>query len=179
MFEDIILFEGEGYNLGFSKLHKVGIIQDISKAKRTREELLILKLPKEDILKINGIDILLMQYQTKKIGVPALSIALCQHLKKEEIAVAFSASEIIKAGEPWKIMGRIMQDIKLCRKYKIKMLFASFAQNKEEQAGAYELYSLAGLLGMHPDEAKSALTSFSKLLEEKRRTIAKGVRLSK
>ena len=54
-----------------------------------------------------------------------------------------------------------MQNIRLCRKYKVKMVLASFATDKFEMRDARDLISFGVCLGMNPGEAKKAL-NFSK-----------------
>ncbi|MBI5872450.1 hypothetical protein HZB88_05225 [archaeon] len=171
MFEDIVLFKEGEFNLGFARVHYAEIYDaDWEHAKlkqpKTKDKPIIVMMPKSGIKKIRGIDILLIHYSGDRSKTQMLNIPLCRELQKEKTAVAFSLSEIINAKEKWKTMSRMMQDIRMCRKYKIKMLFASFAKSPEEQAGSYELYSLARMLGMLPGEAKEALSSYSKLLEK-------------
>jgi RNase P/RNase MRP subunit p30 len=56
------------------------------------------------------------------------------------------------------ILGRIMQNIKLARKYKMKIKLASFARNPYELRDCNDLLSFGILVGLHPSEAKKALT---------------------
>ena len=60
-------------------------------------------------------------------------------------------------------MGRIMQNIRLCRKYNVSMVFASFAEAKWEMRSAKDLMSFAVLLGMTPKEAKVQVMEWLKL----------------
>src|SRR3989344_3036499 len=54
------------------------------------------------------------------------------------------------------MFGRVKQNIKLCRKYKVKILFFTFAKSKYELKGLQDLLSLLRVLGMNGIEAKSA-----------------------
>jgi len=50
---------------------------------------------------------------------------------KNGVAIGFSMYSILSAGPQKRaiVMGRIMQNIKLCRKFKVKMKIASFAKS--------------------------------------------------
>jgi len=78
----------------------------------------------------------------------------CALANKNEVAVGVSLNSL---NGPVMI-GRIKQNIKLCRKYKVKMLFFTFAQNKYEMKGAQDLLSLLRVLGMTGKEARDALS---------------------
>ena len=109
---------------------------------------------------------------------------LCKLAKKNNIAIGFSFNEILKSKEKSKLIGRMMQNIKLCRKYKVKMVFASFAKNKFEMRAVKDLLSFCRVLGMTPREAKSALNQaeniFKKNQERKSKNyIAEGMKIIK
>lgn len=57
------------------------------------------------------------------------------------------------------LIGRMTQNIKICRKYKVKMALASFADNPYKMRSPHDLKALGVTLGMHPKEAKQALDS--------------------
>ncbi len=164
MFEDIVLFKEKGFALGFSKINHI----DINSCRGVQRTAFLTRAGSLNF-KRRDIDIALLQYSGDRSKAQMLNIPLCRHLNKENIMVAFSLSEIINTKERWITMSKMMQDIRMCRKYKIKMLFASFARTPEEQAGAYEIYSLARVLGMMPGEAKTALSCFSKIPKESRK----------
>ena len=54
-------------------------------------------------------------------------------------------------------MGRIMQNIRLCRKYRVVMLIASFAEQPFSLRSGHDLKSFYTTMGMHPREARDAL----------------------
>ncbi len=51
-----------------------------------------------------------------------------------------------------------MQNIKLCRKAKCKVFIGSFAKNPSELRSKHDLKAFFICLGMHPSEAKKAVT---------------------
>ena len=77
-----------------------------------------------------------------------LNQVLCKLANKNKISIGFNFSDILNSNgkERSKILGRMTQNVKLCKKYKVNMVFSSFAKDK------YDLRS------------KSILSSFSKIL---------------
>jgi RNase P/RNase MRP subunit p30 len=55
------------------------------------------------------------------------------------------------------VMGRMMQNVRLCRKYKVKMVIASFAKAPFGMRSPHDLLSFCVILGMHPKEARDAM----------------------
>ena len=68
---------------------------------------------------------------------------------KNSIAIGFSFSSILNSSgfRRAQIMGRMAQNLILCRKYKVKTLFASFARNPWEMRSEHDLKSFFGLIG--------------------------------
>lgn len=68
---------------------------------------------------------------------------------KNEMTVAFSFSSILNSAgfRRAQIMGRMAQNLVLCRKYKVKTLFASFARHPLEMRSESDLRAFFGLLG--------------------------------
>lgn len=61
------------------------------------------------------------------------------------------------------IIGRLKQNIHLCRKYNVKVIVASFAESLYEMRSPHDLANFFTVLGMHPKEAKGSLgRSFKK-----------------
>lgn len=87
-----------------------------------------------------------------------LNNVICTFAKKNNVTIVFSFAQILKSYKTKRaqIFGRIMQNIRLCRKYQVKTAIASFAANPFEMRSAKDLQSLFCLLGMHPEEAKKS-----------------------
>jgi len=86
-----------------------------------------------------------------------LNQILCKLAEQNNVAIGFSLSSILDSKNKHIILGRIMQNIKLCRKYKVKTIIASFSQNPLEMRSPHDTISLFETLGMHPKEAKDSL----------------------
>src|SRR3989344_4402330 len=74
-------------------------------------------------------------------GLDHILTRLC---KEKNVAIGFSLSTLDNS----LMIGRIRQNIQLCRKYKVKMLFFSFASNQFELRSANDILSLLRILGM-------------------------------
>jgi len=61
-----------------------------------------------------------------------LNQVLCKALKKNGIAVGFSFSEVLnKEGfERSKLLGKMEQNVRFCKKYKVKMVFDNFTDGE-------------------------------------------------
>ncbi|MBI1972725.1 hypothetical protein HYS50_01840 [Candidatus Woesearchaeota archaeon] len=86
-----------------------------------------------------------------------LNHVLCALAKKNDIAIGFSFSDLLNSLHRAIVLGRMMQNVRLCRKYKVRMVVASFAKNPWEMRSAHDLFAFAQVLGMTPKEAKLAL----------------------
>jgi RNase P/RNase MRP subunit p30 len=63
-----------------------------------------------------------------------LNQVLCKLAKENDVAIGFDFARLIRSEgkERGKILGRMFFNYKLCKKYKIKMIFSSFSKNKFE-----------------------------------------------
>ena len=88
-----------------------------------------------------------------------LNHILARACAKNNVTIAFSFRSLFKAVPERRavLIGRMMQNIRLCRKFKVVMKIASFAQTPDEMHNPADLASLFVVLGMHPDEVQKAL----------------------
>ncbi len=98
-----------------------------------------------------------MHYRTS-----GLNQVLCALAHENNVAVAFTLD---KVQDPVQ-MGKVMQNVMLCRKYKMRMLFFSHAKALYEMRSASDMMSFCRMLGMTPGEAQQALTGLG-ILERK------------
>nr|MBA4405010.1 hypothetical protein [Nanoarchaeum sp.] len=63
-----------------------------------------------------------------------LNQVFCKLANKNDVAIGFSFSSVLNSEgkERAKIIGRMRQNYRLCKKYKVKMIFSSFAKDKYE-----------------------------------------------
>lgn len=64
------------------------------------------------------------------------------------------------------LMGRISQNIRICRKYKAPAALASFAAEPFEMRNPSDLLSFGIVLGMTPGQAKAAINAVRQKIEE-------------
>ena len=91
-----------------------------------------------------------------------LNHILCRLAKENNVKIGFSFNSILNPNAMTcaQIMGRMQQNIKLCRKFKCKTVIASFAKNPFEMRSPQDLMSFFIELGMHQKEAKDSLKRF-------------------
>ena len=150
---DIIKFQGEKFNLGFTEVKNLKDFRIV-----VAEEENAIRKAAED----KNTDILLVQDSGRardKVSSrdSGLNQVICKLAYDNKIAIGFSFSEVLNSKEKHKIIGRMMQNIRLCRKYKVKMILASFANNKWEMRAPRDLISFGIVLGMTGKEANEAL----------------------
>jgi len=75
-----------------------------------------------------------------------LNHILCKSAKENNVIIGFSIKSILDAENKQEILGRMMQNIRICRKYKIKTIIASFAQRPLEMRNVHDLTSLFEIL---------------------------------
>ncbi len=98
-----------------------------------------------------------------------LNNVICRLAKRKKIAIGFSFNEVLinKGAKRAEIIGRMMQNVRLCRKYQLRMVLGSFAKNKWQMRLKNDLISFGVVLGMHQKEAIEALKTVDKIIKEK------------
>ena len=86
-----------------------------------------------------------------------LNHVLCVLARENDVAIGFSFSDLLNSSHRYILLGRMLQNVRLCRKYKVRMVVASFAKDPWEMRSAHDLLAFALVLGMAPKEAKQAL----------------------
>ncbi len=90
-----------------------------------------------------------------------LNHIICELAKKNNVAVGFSYSLLSNKDENSKsiMIGRIIQNINLCRKYNVKTVIGSFSENPFDLRSVHDIMSLFAILGMDGGMIKDS-TSF-------------------
>jgi len=81
-----------------------------------------------------------------------LNQVLCKLAKKNKIVIGFNFDDLLEAKNRADILGKMIQNIMLCRKYKVEMYVYS-----EKRKNLNDLKAFCIVLGMHPSEAKKAV----------------------
>ena len=87
-----------------------------------------------------------------------LNQVLCNLAHKNDIAIGFDFNNALNAQNKDEVLGRMMQNIRLCRKYKARMLILDLTDERSKE----ELKSFGIALGMTPGEVKKAV-NFKKI----------------
>ena len=88
-----------------------------------------------------------------------LNQVLCKIAKTNGKIIIINFRDVLfkKEQEKAVLLGRIAQNVVLCRKYKVKVRIGSFASKKEELRDVSSLRSFCIAIGMAPADAKNAL----------------------
>lgn len=166
--------ELENSNLVYVDLIAPKSISDLRKMNYEKKQLIIVRGGNDDInraaLENKKIDILLgPEFNKEKDFIhfrnSGLNHVLCKLAKKNEVSIGFSFSDLMNSNVKEKVLGRIMQNVFLCRKYKVKIVLGSFALKENEIKNRSELISFGKVIGMNGKEIKEALNFTKK--EEK------------
>ena len=150
--------------LGFSKSYFLGDLNVINP--KTKKELLkqsknnkitLFKPQTEDMLRFalekSSVDIVMgMEMINLKDSVHfvrgGLDQITCRIAKEKGKVIAFSFSDILNSKNRAKLLARMMFNIKLCKKYGVKIIFSNFSSKKEEMRSAKDLKAFFDVLSM-------------------------------
>jgi len=80
---------------------------------------------------------------------------------------------VLQSKERGKLIGRMMQNIKLCRKYKVRMVIGSFGKTQDDVRSEKDMQSFFKVIGMTGKEVQ--MNYVEERLEYKKKFIRKGV----
>ncbi|MBI2659306.1 hypothetical protein HYX05_04390 [Candidatus Woesearchaeota archaeon] len=88
-----------------------------------------------------------------------LNHIICGLANKNNVAIGFAYSSLFNKNNQALVMGRMMQNIALCKKYKVKTVIGSFSQNAFHLRTPQDLASLFALLGMDAHNIRYSLST--------------------
>ena len=111
-----------------------------------------------------------------------LNHILCKSLKKKNIPIIYPITTFFNSKNQQKLFGKILQNIKLCKKYKNIIILTSFAKHPKEMISPHDLIAYGIILGLTPTQAKKSIFNIHNLilLNKKKKTgklITEGVEL--
>jgi|TARA_B100000315_G_scaffold257924_2_gene308410 hypothetical protein len=86
-----------------------------------------------------------------------LNQVLCKLSKDKNITIFFSFNSLLNAKNNSLILGRMMQNAKLCKKYSVNVKIASFARKPSELRYWKDLISFGKVIGLDAGQAKKAV----------------------
>ena len=104
-----------------------------------------------------NIDILLSPEKTRKQDFmhyrdSGLNQVLCKLAYKNKVAIGFNFDDVLDSRDRASVLGKMMQNVKLCRKYNARMVIVS-----DKDRSKQELVSFSICMGMTPGEAGKAM----------------------
>lgn len=157
--------ELETSNLVFISLNQIKKPSEVKKLNNLDRLVIARGLNEESnraILESKSVDILLSPESISERDFihfrnSGLNQVLCKLAKKNDIAIGFDFGFLIRSGKKETLLGRMMQNVILCRKYKLKIVLGSFASNSNEIRNKSEIMSFGKVIGMNGKEIKEAL----------------------
>jgi RNase P/RNase MRP subunit p30 len=73
---------------------------------------------------------------------------LCKLAAKNKIGIGFSFYDVLNAKDRAKVLGRMMLNVKLCKKYKVNIVLGSFAKDKYDLRLRRDLEAFGRLIGI-------------------------------
>ncbi|MBI4155182.1 hypothetical protein HY498_03810 [Candidatus Woesearchaeota archaeon] len=86
-----------------------------------------------------------------------LNHVICKLATEKNIAIGFAFSSLLNSDNKQLTLARMKENIKLCKKYKTKIIIASFAENIFEMRTPKDLIAFANVIGLNDKEALTAL----------------------
>jgi len=176
---DLVLFSGAKPSKGYQEvlpvhIHRISATNALNKIKHHEHRLVIVEGSpfNRKVVDNKFVDILFHPEKNQRkdsfhFRSSGIDEVICKIAKKNKISIGFSFSEILNNKDQPTFFGRVMAAVKICRKYKVPILFASFALNEHEQRQTPDLLALLVTLGMTKSEAKKALEQPMTILKEK------------
>jgi hypothetical protein len=91
-----------------------------------------------------------------------LDDVLCRLARENDILVGYGVGKLLKSYQRDVVLGRIMQNIRFCRKFNVGMVLASFASEPYQMRSPHDIKALGISLGMTPVEAIRSVCAFDK-----------------
>lgn len=90
-----------------------------------------------------------------------LNHVLCELARKNNVTIGFCYNSLLNKNQILipTVIGRMMQNIALCQKYKVKAIIGSFSEKPFDLRASHDIMSLFAMLGMHQKEVKNSLTN--------------------
>ena len=152
LFFDILNFEcGNPEQFGFSKTYFLETVKD--KVKFVGSDEAALKFRNKGVL--------------VKVENYPMGLELIRGYEKKDAVFLMDLSDIINSsgGKRGSIIKRMRNFAKLCLKYQVPFVLASFAQNEAEMRTADELVHIGFLIGLNRGQGRAALSRIKEILE--------------
>ncbi|MDD5331620.1 MAG: RNase P subunit p30 family protein [Candidatus Nanoarchaeia archaeon] len=173
---------------GFSSFYRINVhnIKSPKDLLKIKDKIIIVKGSEfnYEVLSNSSVDILLdpepeeardfLHHRNSGLNKPLTDLAY-----KKNIIIAFSISRILNSKNQAELLGRIKQNIQICKKSRVPILISSFASNEYELRHYNDIKTFALFLGLSTQDFKLSSELFEKLLKDKEEVITPGLRILK
>jgi RNase P/RNase MRP subunit p30 len=104
-----------------------------------------------------------------------LNIEFCRSAHKNEVAIGFSFEKLFEKSNRAQHIGRTIQNVKMCRKYKLDVVLANFSFFEKRIRDVQTIKAFGNIIGLRTDEVNNALLTAEKILRLKDKRISKAV----
>jgi len=147
LFEDIVLLEG---------VDKKKLLQEVNLAK-SKKKMVIYKVTNEEMLRFvlekTAVDMVIgIEGIHEKDSVHhvrgGLDDVFCKIAAAHDKMIGFSFSEVLNSAHKGRLMARMMLNITLCKKYKVKTVWSNFSSCLEDMRSSKDLDAFGRVLGL-------------------------------
>ncbi len=166
---DLILYDAKNNYFGID--YKEIKFSNMNELKKSKLNIVQGNTINRDILENKNIDILVnpelgLKKDSLHFRNSGLNKILCNLARKNNIIIGFSFSNFLNSRDRSLLLGRMMQNVRLCRKFKVKMIVASFATDEFELRSIDTLRAFSSIIGMNPGEFNKSQKELEILLKK-------------
>lgn len=150
---DIINFKGKKFDLGFSRIY---YLKDFNSVEAKDEEKARKAISDRRIDFVYNLEDNKKKdkFNTRSSG---LNQVFCKLARENNVGVGFNFNLVLNSDNINMTIGRMKQNVKLCRKFKVNMVLFSGAKNRFEMRAAKDMMAFGMSIGMTGSEVKKAL----------------------
>lgn len=176
-YECIVFLYPEGRSQNADEISKIGALHGIkagvarySDCRRNTGALFVkAESPEKAILECRGKVIFSIEKNSRKDFMhhraSGLNHVLCMAAKERGNIIGFSFNDIISAGKGGALLGRVCQNLRLCKKYDVTCLIASFAEQPYLMRSQRDIRTFFCCLGIDKKKINEYIIESSKLAE--------------
>jgi hypothetical protein len=140
----------------------VGMLVNERTSGRPNNDVILARMPSRAVVERMKPDIIFELEQEEKkdymhqrnSGLNHITAEIC---RKNGTNIGFSISSLLEVKNRARVLGRMQQNIRLARKYKLHMVIASFARSPYQMRAPEDMASLLVTIGMHQKETREGV----------------------
>ncbi len=151
---DIIRFKEKLFDLGFDKVLNISRFKIVEGGDSLEKNRALIEKRMDIFLSPEG-KICKHSFDYANSG---LNHVICRIAAEKGIGIGFSFSSLLNSKDTGLTLSQMKENIKLCRKYKTKIVIGSFANDSFEMRACRDLIVFGNVIGLSNKEAKEALS---------------------